>query len=129
MSKVQSMNKVSVAVKLLGTPVTGISSEPATLSFIYGLGRDGLSDFECCLEERECGDHIEFIVKGSEVAESFGTLFPSVQGLIAGMIRPEVFKFDIEILVIEEVENSEVVAALASSVSGCGSGGSCGCGC
>ncbi len=132
MSKVISMNKVSVTVNLIDTALNGTPSEPVTLSFIYGIGRDGLSVFECCLEGGGLGDHIELTVKGSEIAESFGGLFPLVRGLVDGLIRPEVMKFDIEILGVEEVDNRELVAALASSSGGCGSGGSddsCDCGC
>ena len=129
MSKVKSMNKVSVAVSLVDTTLNGIRPEPVTLSFIYGIGRDGLSAFECCLEGGGLGDHIELTVKGSEVAESFGGLFPVVRGLVDGLIQPEVMKFDLEILGVEEVDNRELVVALAGTASGCGSGGSCGCGC
>ncbi len=132
MSKVKSMNRVNVAVNLIDAALSRIPHEPVTLSFIYGIGRDGLSVFECCLEGGGLGDHIELTVKGSEVAESFGGLFPLVRGLVDGLIRPEIMKFDIEILGVEEVDNREVVAALASSSGGCGSGGaggSCDCGC
>jgi hypothetical protein len=129
MSKVKSMNKVSVAVNFIDAALNGTPPEPVTLSFIYGIGRDGLSVFECSLEGGGLGDHIELTVKGSDVAESFGGLFPLVRGLVDGLIRPEVMKFDIEILGVEEVDNREVVAALASSTAGCGSGGSCDCGC
>ena len=132
MSKVKSMNKVSVVVNSIDTALNGSPREPVRLSFIYGIGRDGLSPFECCLEGRGLGDHVELTVKGSEVAESFGGLFPLVRGFVDGLIRPEVMKFNIEILGIEEVDNREVVAALASTAAGCGSGGSgdsCDCGC
>lgn len=129
MSELKSMNKVNVTVNLTNNSLEGVGLEPVSLSFIYGIGRDGLTPFECSLEGRCLGDHIEFTVKGSEVAESFGVLFPFVRSFVDGKIRQDVMKFDIEILGIEEVENREVVAALASSTSGCGSGGSCGCGC
>ncbi len=129
MSKVKSMKKVSVTVNLIGAALNSTRPEPVALSFIYGIGRDGLSGFECCLEGRGLGDHVELTVKGSEVAESFGGLFRLVRGLVDGLIRPEVMTFDIEILGVEEVDNRELVAALASSTAGCGSGGSCDCGC
>jgi len=132
MSKVKSMKKVGVTVNLIGPALNDTRPEPVAFSFIYGIGRDGLSGFECCLEGRGLGDHVELTVKGSEVAESFGGLFRLVRGLIDGLIRPEVMTFDIEILGVEEVDNRELVAALASFSGGCGSGGSddsCDCGC
>lgn len=129
MSQLKSMNKVSVAVTLMNGSIDGAPPEPVSLSFIYGIGREGLSPFECCLENGRLGDHIEFTVKGQELAEYFGGLFSFVRSLVDGKIRPEVMNFDIQILGFEEVENRELVAALASSTGGCGSGGSCDCGC
>jgi len=129
MSELKSMNKVAVTVNLTTDSLDSALSEPVSLSFIYGIGREGLSPFECCLEGGRLGEHKEFSVKGSEVAESFGGLFSFVRSLVDGKIMHDVMKFDIKILGIEEVENRELVAALASSASGCGSGGSCGCGC
>lgn len=129
MSKVKSMNKVSVTVSLMDGSLNDKAPDPVALSFIYGIGRDGLSPFECCLEGGSSGDHIELTVKGSEVVESFGGLFPLVRVLADGLIRPQFMQFDIQILGVEEVENREVVAALASSSGGCGSGDSCDCGC
>jgi len=129
MSELKLMNRVSVTVSLTNDSLAGELVEPASLSFIYGIGREGLSAFECCLEGGRLGEHKEFSVKGSEVAESFGGFFSSVRSLVDGKIRHDVMKFDIKILGIEEVENREVVAALANSASGCGAGGSCDCGC
>lgn len=129
MSKVQSMHKVRLEIQLTTAMAYDNPGEPVTLSFIYGIGRDGLSPFESCLEGRSPGEHIEFAVKGNDVAASFGALFSLIRGLLDGMIRPEVLKFAIDILGVEKADNSEVVSALASSVGGCGSGGSCGCGC
>lgn len=129
MSELKPMNKVAVTVSLTNDSLDGTPAEPVSLSFIYGIGREGLSPFECCLEGGRLGEHKEFSVKGSEVAESFAGLFPLVRTLVNATIRPAVMKFDIEILGIEKVENRELVAALASSTSGCGSGGSCDCGC
>jgi hypothetical protein len=129
MSELKSMNKVSVTVSLTSDSLDAALSEPVTVSFIYGIGREGLSAFECCLEGGRVGEHKKFSVNGSAVAESFGGLFSFVRSLVDGKIRLNVIKFDIKILGIEEVENREVVAALANSASGCGSGGSCGCGC
>lgn len=129
MSKLKAMNKVSLTVTLTNDSLGSSLAEPVSLSFIYGIGRDGLTPFECFLEGRCLGEDIEFTVKGSEVAESFGVLFPFIRSFVDGKIRPDVMKFDIKILGIEEVEDRELVAVLASSTSGCGSGGSCGCGC
>lgn len=132
MSQLKAMNKVSVVVNLKNGSSSTTPKEAVSLSFIYGIGREGLSDFECCLEGGHSGEHRTLRVKGPEVAESFGVLFPVFRTLVDGMIIPEMLEFDIEIIGIEEVEHREIVAALAGSAGGCGSGGSsgsCGCGC
>ena len=127
MSKLKPMNKVNVTIRLVHDSVKGVIPETTSLSFIYGIGREGLSPFECCLDEGRAGDHVHFTVKSSEIVEAFGGLFSHVSRLVRGTIVPKVMVFDIEIISIEEVDNREVVAALAGSTGGCEGGGSCGC--
>ncbi|MFT5698460.1 MAG: hypothetical protein ACI8ZB_001315 [Desulforhopalus sp.] len=130
MSQVKSMKKVSISVCLKAGLATGGS--PAGVDpfiFIYGIGRDGLSPFECCLEGAHVGESILFEVKRGDLAEYFSGLFPKIRPLVDGGVMPKKVFFEVEVKGVEEVDNREVVAALANSASGCGSGGSCGCGC
>lgn len=130
MFQIKPMKKVHVSVGLVsGSMDSESKGETVSMSFLYGIRRDGLSAFECCIQGGCIGDHHLLSVKASEVAESFADLFTPVRGLLEGKIMPETIQFDIEILGIEKVDNREIVAALADSVAGCGSGDSCGCGC
>ena len=130
MSELKTMKKIVVSVCLEHGRSSHVESEKQrTFSFIYGLGRDGLSPFERCLESCSVGQRVKFEVKSAAVGESFGGLFSEVRELIEGKVLPENLVFEIELVKLEDVDNREVVAALARSASGCGSGGSCGCGC
>jgi hypothetical protein len=130
MSELKTMKKTVVSVRLVHGQSSATGTEkPVTFSFIYGIGRDGLSPFEQRLELCSVGQCVQFEVKADAVAESFGGLFAEVRELIEGKVLPENLVFEIKIIKLEDVENREVVAALARSASGCGSGGSCGCGC
>lgn len=130
MSRVKPMKKVNISLRLLDASLEGVPAhEAVSFTFIYGIGRDGLSLFECCLEDAGVGDRVTIEVKAGEGQEFFAGLFPTIRPLLEGRIMPETLAFETEIQGLEDVDNSEVVAALASAASGCGSGGSCGCGC
>ena len=130
MSRVKPMKKVNVSLSLLDGSLEAVAANKVvSFTFIYGIGHDGLSLFECCLEDSGVGDTVTFEVTSSSGQEFFSGLFPTIYPLLEGRIMPERLTFKAEIKGLEDVENREVVAALASSASGCGSGGSCGCGC
>lgn len=132
MTRVKPMKKVNVSLRLLHglleAEADGVA-EAVSFPFIYGIGRDGLSVFECCLEGAGVGERVTLEIKASDVQKSFAGLFATIRPLLEGKIMTETLAFDIEIKGLEDVDNREVVAALAGTASGCGSGGSCGCGC
>ncbi|PHR30175.1 MAG: hypothetical protein COA36_01975 [Desulfotalea sp.] len=124
------MKKVNVSIGLLqGSLQGGAAVETVSFTFVYGIGRDGLSDFESCLQDAGCGDRLLFKVKAGNLVASFSCLSAKVRPLVEGKIMPEMLTFDVEILGLEDVANREIVAALARSASGCDSGDSCGDGC
>lgn len=130
MVQVKPMSKVHAAVSLVDAGSSGaIKDEKATFSFIYGIGKDGLTPFECLLEGCQQGDVTQTEVNSQAMGEFFGVLLRQIQPCIEGKIVPLDLRFSVEVLKVEEVENREVVAALAGATGGCGSGGSCGCGC
>jgi len=130
MVQVKPMKKVHVSISQEGSDAAG-AAEAGTVSFsfIFGIGSDGLTPFECVLEGAREGDRLQTEVTNSSLGEYFGELLHFLNPLIEGKILPQNLGFNIEITEVSEVENREVVAALAGSTSGCGSGGSCGCGC
>ena len=130
MAQVKPMKKVQVSVSLLDNNKKTVTEDTAvSFAFIFGIGQDGLSPFECVLEGGHKGDQIQTDVISSSLVEYFGVLLHALNPLTEGKILPQNLCFNIEILDVMDVENREVVAALAGSTSGCGSGGSCGCGC
>jgi len=129
MVQVKPMKKVHVSISLGGNDTTVAAAGTVSFTFIFGIGRDGLTPFECVLEGGGAGDRIQTEVITSSLGEYFGVLLHSLNPLIKGKILPQNLVFNIEISQVSDVENREVVAALAGSTSGCGSGGSCGCGC
>lgn len=130
MTQIEPMKKVYVAVSLGATEENLAEGANETeFSFIYGIGKDGLTPFESNLEGCREGDCIQTEVDSSSIGKYFGGLINAVRSLIEGKIIPQNPQFRVEIRRVEDVENREVVAALASSAGGCGSGGSCGCGC
>ncbi len=130
MEQVKAMRKVHVAVALTDAVSGGATEEDkATFSFIYGIGKDGLTPFECLLEGCQQGDFTQTEVNSGAMNEFFGVLLGQVKPFIEGKIIPLDLRFGVEVIKVEEVENREVVAALAGAAGGCGSGGSCGCGC
>lgn len=129
MAQVKPMKKVQVSVSLLDNNKLVAGDVTVSFGFIFGIGQDGLTPFECLLEGGGKGDQIQTEVNSSSLAEYFGVLLRELNPLTEGKILPQKLCCNIEILEVEDVENRELVAALAGSTSGCGSGGSCGCGC
>ncbi|BHH82543.1 hypothetical protein [Desulforhopalus sp. 52FAK] len=128
MAQVKPMKKVHVSVSLRDNKNVTEDSV-VSFAFIFGIGQDGLTPFECVLEGGRKGDQIQTDVSSSSLVEYFGVLLHTLNPLTEGKILPQNLCLKIEILDVMDVENREVVAALAGSTSGCGSGGSCGCGC
>jgi hypothetical protein len=130
MIEVKPMKKVTVSVSLVHKDRSNDPEQgEISCSFIHGIGRDGLTPFECLLEGCRKGDQVQTEVKSTSLAEYFGGLLRHLQPLIEGKILSLDLLFRIDIQSVEDVENREMVAALAGSAGGCGSGGSCGCGC
>lgn len=129
MTQVKPMKKVHVAVSLHGGGSCDGPLDEGLFSFIYGIGKDGLTPFESNLEGCSEGDSIQAEVDHHSMGVYFGSLFSSVRALLEGKIIPQNSVFRVQIQKVEDADNREVVAALANSAGGCSSGGSCGCGC
>lgn len=130
MIQVSLMKKVQVSISILDSETkVAVPERTVLFSFIYGIGRDGLTPFECSLEGCSTGEQVETEVQPSLFSEYFGGLFPTIRSLIDGHILPPNVLIRIDVNGVEDVDNREVVAALAGAAGGCGSGGSCDCGC
>lgn len=94
-------------------------STPQPVEFIFGLGVDGLSDFEYHLEGKTVGEKLQYRLQRSRLEETFGHLLPLMEALPSDI--PE-FYLHVEITAVSEASQRQLVKALAE-------GASCGCGC
>ncbi len=100
------------------------------LELISGIGTDGLTDFECLLTGRKTGETLRFQVPGAGAGEFFGhALFQEIRLQLGLQLVPAGMSFQVVVGAIEEVDDRELVRALASgNAHGCGGGCGCGCG-
>ena len=104
--------------------------EPIEWSFIYGIGTEGLSDFEIAIDELGLGEVFVLDMEKSRLNSYFGGIF----GLFgARLIMPETdgaiaMKFELKKVCTPEPK--EIVTAIANlqKQGGCGCGSDCGCG-
>jgi hypothetical protein len=98
--------------------------EPESATFVYGLGTGGLTPFEHALEGKSVGDKVQYRLERRDIPAFFEHLLNSMGTLPIG--EPS-FYLDIEVTGVADVEQRQLVKALAAAT-GCG-GGDCGCGC
>lgn len=99
-------------------------ASPEEARFVFGLGVDGLTPFEFELEGKAAGDRVQYRMARSQVPEMFGHLLHDMGCL---PIRNAEFYLNVEIEAVAEVDQRQLVKALAATTS-CGDG-DCGCGC
>lgn len=100
---------------------------PADLSFIFGIGIEGLTDFELAILGKAPGDHLTLPI---------GKVPPSVQleHLLSPLMEvvqiPPPFDLHVEVKSVVPATDLEVVHALSHKTDGggCDCGGGCGCG-
>jgi hypothetical protein len=96
-----------------------------TVSFVFGIGPQGLSPFESDLAEKRVGDTFEVLVEEGRGVPYFDhlarTVIPSL-----GLAPP--FRLRVRVESTAPAEGREVVRAMAE-LAECGDGCDCGCGC
>ena len=96
-----------------------------TFDFCYGIGPEGLSDFEMDLHGRSPGDSLDLRITSGNHAGYFGHLFcPLMETLMAS----PPYNLHLTIQSVTQATERELVRALADQ-SGSGGGCDCGCGC
>ena len=96
-----------------------------TLEFIYGIGTEGLTEFECVLDGKQTGDKGSVEIIKGDMAEIFGHIIPCTYVFSVDADR---FYMHYKITGISDTSPSDVVKSMAAAAGG-GCGGSCGCGC
>jgi len=119
------LKKISIQYTAGSAPEsTDLIGSPESVEFIFGMGVDGLTPFECQLEGKYPGDTAACLIDRSRIGETFGHLL-----LRMGRLPDErdEFYLNLQIEGVHDPDSREVVKALAASAS-CGGGCDCGCG-
>lgn len=126
MKKVDSLKKIELLLEAgTGPNEMDLTSQPLKKTFIFGIGSDGLTPFECELENKSPGDEIIIDVERSQILSRFGSM---AQFIVDNVETSDSFYLRVEIVNIESPENREIVEAMAENLKH-GDGCECGCGC
>ena len=123
---VEALKKVSLIYTIGSTPESeDLIFAPKPLEFIFGIGTEGLTAFECALDGKFSGDKGSIEVNTKKFSEIFGHIISQNDMSPAGGNH---FYLHYTITGISDTSPGEVVRSMASVV-GSDCGGGCGCGC
>jgi hypothetical protein len=122
--KINPLSKVTLSVKS-DTKQSGktADSSPELVTFIYGIGLSGLTDFECSLTKHEDENEINLFLNPFRRETFFEHLTPLFEPLLQN--RNEV-SLHFKLVSTEPAGSTEIVKAIAS-IQQCGCGCDCGC--
>ena len=106
-----------------------LNSETYELSFIYGIGTDGLSDFEMAIDGLGLDDVFTLEIDQSKLRTYFGWLYPTLETHVPVISVQGVIALDFKFITVSSPEPREIVTAIAELQSHGGCGSDCGCGC
>jgi len=119
------LKKVSLSFTAGTAPeLTDLISAPQSLEFIFGIGTQGLTEFECLLDGKKSNDKGLIEVNTKDPAEFFGHTIACAQVL---PIHSDHFFLQYTITGISDASPKDVVKSLAAA-GGCGADCDCGCG-
>jgi hypothetical protein len=126
--QIEFPSRVMIAMKTDKLDSLSDKPEPSVyFDFIWGIGLNGLTDFELALLKKKQGEDVPFTIHLETVHGMFEHLAPHVLSLCSSGAEICVTA---SIQKIEPAGNREVVKAIAGlKESGCGCGGEGGCGC
>lgn len=103
--------------------------EPAEFAFIYGIGTDGLSDFEMAIDGLGVGETHRLEMQRSKLAAHFGWLYGHFHKTLGlpNIDSPLLMEFTLQ--EVFSPEPREIVSAIAELQAHGGCGTDCGCGC
>ncbi len=120
------LKKISLLFTAGTTPeLKDLTSAPEALEFIFGIGTEGLTSFECALDGKQPGDKGFIEVDKNDLAEIFGHIIPCTQSF---PVSAGHFYLHYNITEISDASSREIVKSMAASGGGCGDGCDCGCG-
>ena len=95
----------------------------ATMTFIFGIGAGGLTDFEYALIDKQVGDEVSIAFQRDQVTAYFEHLAATVRDVLP---ERRDYRLNITIADVQAADNREVIQAMAK-LAACES--ECGCGC
>jgi hypothetical protein len=99
-----------------------LTAGPQSYDLAVGIGTEGFTPFEYALLDKKAGDMIQLEVRTQAIAETFGHIdIPLPQSAMA----LDSFLLNITVDRIKDMDQTEVVRAMAGAVKGCG-GDCCG---
>ena len=104
-------------------------SEPVEWSFIYGIGTEGLSDFEMAIDELGAGEIFDLEINAATMGSYFGWLYCPLTTQLTIENGDGVLVMKFELTEVEAIEPKEIVTAIAEMQKQGGCGSDCGCGC
>ncbi len=121
-AKVAPLKKLSLHLEAGRSPDRmDLTHGPLPVTFVYGIGKSGLTPFEYELAEKVVGDDIVFSVGADQLDAFFEHLLP----LLPGSTPTDPVHFRVRLENVSTASGREVIQAMASMTDGCG----CGCGC
>lgn len=122
---IEPLKTVSLEYTAGTTPESNdLIAAPKPLAFIFGIGTEGLTAFECALDGKAVGDNGSIEVTSNGFEEIFGHILSRSEMFT---LNPGCFYLHYTIKDIADTAPSEVVRSIAAAAGGCG--GNCGCGC
>lgn len=124
--EIDNLKKITLLITA-GTSAekSDIIDHPQSLTFIFGLGSDGLTPFEYALAGKTGGEKVHLQFKPGELNRIFRHI--NLPFLREHVDRKKIF-LSIHITAIETASSREVIKAMAAMTE-CNSNCDCGCGC
>ena len=125
--EISQLKKVTLILRIGSSGGSEETGDPASTTFIYGIGRNGLTPLEYRLAGKKAGDEIGLRIDGGDFFPTFEHLLP----MEFRSIQPaDPLYLDIRVEKVESATDREVVSAIAE-MGKCGGGDDCcgpGCG-
>ncbi|MBT8366782.1 MAG: hypothetical protein KJP23_18985 [Deltaproteobacteria bacterium] len=126
MKKVENLKKITLTFQAGTSPdIMDLTPKYPEYNFIFGLAPAGMTPFEYELVEKFEGDEVLLHLKKDTLHRFFEHLNPPIWDLLDG--RDAIY-LKVKIQAVSDVDNREVVKALADMTAH-GGGGDCDCGC
>ena len=117
-----------IAINLTGAG-GDLSAEAHDFSFIYGIGTDGLSDFEMAIDGLGLEEEFNLEIDQSKVKSYFGWLYPTLETQVPAISAGGIVALKLTLFKVSSLEPREIVTAIAELQGHGGCGSDCGCGC